>query len=27
MEKKMREKYPPVVEEATRRSVPEKNYR
>jgi len=27
MEKKMSEKYPPVVEEAPRRNVPEKNFK
>lgn len=27
MEKKMNEKYPPVIEEAPRRSIPEKNFR
>jgi len=27
MEKKMSEKYPPVVEEVSRRNIPEKNFR
>jgi len=27
MEKKMSEKYPPVVEEVPRRNVPEKNFK
>jgi len=27
MEKKMSEKYPPVVEETPRRNLPEKNFR